>query len=420
MRIAMFTNNYKPFIGGVPISIERLADGLRKLGHETVVFAPDYGTKEHEDHVVRYKTLYQSGDSGLIVGNFLDRNIEKQFTDSPFDLIHVHHPMISGYAGLYLGKKYKIPVVYTYHTRYEEYLHYFKLFSELEQHKFSDSLASRVKEVLVPRYMAAFANSCDLVFAPTEQMRDFLGEYGIRTKTEILPTGLDDSSFFGDSEAAAAIRAQYKGDKAYLFNTVSRLEKEKNLDFLLEGVARLKSIMGVCFRVMVIGDGNERSHLQELAGRLGILDNLAFTGKVPNAQIRNYQFASDLFLFASKSETQGIVLLEAMAAGAPVVAVRASGVVDIVRSGYNGYMTAENPTEWAQAVVSAVGSPDHYRKLRLNSVLTANNYRSLRIASAAAGYYGQAIRQHQADNRFETVKNALQSMDFRSVFKSSR
>ena len=229
MRIAMFTNNYKPFIGGVPISIERLASGLREQGHETVIFAPDYGTDEREEHVTRYKTQYRRDDSGLVVGNFLDRTIEKQFSQSRFDLIHVHHPIISGYTGLYLGKKHKIPVVYTYHTRYEEYMHYFKLFRELEQREFSDSLTSCVKDVLVPRYVTAFANSCDLVLAPTRRMQNFLGEYGIRTRTEILPTGLDNSSFFGDSESVAKIRTLYRKDKTYLFSTIARLEKEKNL-----------------------------------------------------------------------------------------------------------------------------------------------------------------------------------------------
>ena len=124
MRIAMFTNNYKPFIGGVPISIERLSNGLRKLGREVVVFAPDYGVCETEEHVVRYKTIYQKNRDGLMIGNCFDSKIERQFLEGRFDVIHVHHPMISGFAALYLEKKYGIPVAYTYHTRYEDYLHY--------------------------------------------------------------------------------------------------------------------------------------------------------------------------------------------------------------------------------------------------------------------------------------------------------
>ena len=324
MRIAMFTNNYKPFIGGVPISIERLSNGLRKLGREVVVFAPDYGVCETEEHVVRYKTIYQKNRDGLMIGNCFDSKIERQFLEGRFDVIHVHHPMISGFAALYLEKKYGIPVAYTYHTRYEEYLHYLKFYNVMERHELSDGMASYLKTVLVPRYMTAFANSCDLVFAPTRMMKNCLGSYGVKTETTVLPTGLEDASF------------------------IERRE-----------------------------------------------ENLVFTGKVPNEQIRDYLFAGDLFLFASRSETQGIVLLEAMAAGTPVVAVKASGVVDVVKNGVNGYMTEADEATWAEAVRTIVGQPEHFRELKHSSVQTALEYQSSRIAAMAARGYQEMLARYK-------------------------
>lgn len=395
MRIAMFTNNYKPFIGGVPISIERLSNGLRKLGHEVVVFAPDYGVCETEEHVVRYKTIYQKNRDGLMIGNCFDSKIERQFLEGRFDVIHVHHPMISGFAALYLGKKYGIPVAYTYHTRYEEYLHYLKFYNVMERHELSDSMASYLKTVLVPRYMTAFANSCDLVFAPTRMMMDCLGSYGVKTETTVLPTGLEDASFIERREITEEIRARLKGDKTYLFCTVSRLEKEKNLEFLLRGVAEVKKRIGNCFRMMIIGEGSERERLHRLSVELGIEENLVFTGKVPNEQIRDYLFAGDLFLFASRSETQGIVLLEAMAAGTPVVAVKASGVVDVVKNGVNGYMTEADEATWAEAVRTIVGQPEHFRELKHSSVQTALEYQSSRIAAMAARGYQEMLARYK-------------------------
>lgn len=423
MRIAMFTNNYKPFIAGVPISIERLSEGLRNAGHEVYIFAPDYGNCGEEMYVIRYRTLYKKDETGIVVGNCFDGRIEKEFARLRFDVIHVHHPLLSGHAALYLGKKYGIPVAYTYHTRYEEYLHYFKPFQTFHAFGPAHRQGGAPKygsEALVRQYIKSFANACDLVFAPTKMMRDCLESYGTDTGIGILPTGLEDSSFLEDPEVSKAIRARYKGDKKYLFSTVARLEKEKNLDFLMEGAAALKQRIGDCFRIMVIGEGSERGHLRELAGRLGIGDNIIFTGKVENRNIKDYQFASDLFLFASKSETQGIVLLEAMAAGTPVIAVRASGVSDIVENGCNGYMTQENAEQWAEAAGQALSGREHYLALCRNSVKTASGYHSAQIAAMAEAYYYQMMDHDRKKRSSEALMQFLFYMNPRNLFKENK
>lgn len=423
MRIAMFTNNYKPFIAGVPISIERLSEGLRNAGHEVYIFAPDYGNCGEEKYVIRYRTLYKKDRTGIVVGNCFEGRIEKEFARLRFDVIHVHHPLLSGHAALYLGKKYGIPVAYTYHTRYEEYLHYFKPFQTFQTpgpaHRQSGG-GKFGSEALVRQYIKSFANSCDLIFAPTKMMQDCLESYGTDTEIGILPTGLEDSSFLEDPEAAEAIRTRYKGDKKYLFSTIARLEKEKNLDFLLEGAAALKRRIGDCFRIMVIGEGSERGHLQELAGRLGIGDNIIFTGKVENRRIKDYQFASDLFLFASKSETQGIVLLEAMAAGTPVIAVRASGVSDIVENGFNGYTTREDAEQWAEAAGQALCGRGHYLALCRNSVKTASGFRTTEIAAMAEAYYYQMMDRDRKKRSSEALMQFLFYLNPRNLFKENK
>lgn len=414
MRIAMFTNNYKPYVGGVPISIERLCGGLRELGHEVVVFAPDYGMCGEEEQVVRYKTLYRKNNDGMMIGNCFDSKTEQRFLEEKFDVIHVHHPMICGYAALYLGRKYGIPVAYTYHTRYEEYLHYFKLYNGMKRHGL-DGMASYIKETLVPRYMALFANACDLVFAPTQMMKECLAGYGVRTETAVLPTGLMDESFTERKEAAEEIRARIKGEKTYLFCTVARLEKEKNLDFLLRGTAEVKKRIGDCFRLIVAGEGSERERLMELAVELGIQDNLFFSGKVPNEQIRDYLSASDVFLFASRSETQGIVLLEAMAAGTPVVAVKASGVVDIVKDGFNGYMTEADEEEWAEAVRKIVAHPQRFCEWKEHSVQTASAYRSSRVALMAAQGYRRMLEGCRTDRSAGVWRRSVRELIPRGI-----
>ena len=159
MKIAMLTNNYKPFIGGVPISVERLAEGLRSLGHQVTVFAPEGAGWEEEPDVVRFRVLYEWRDKGLVIGNFSDSRIEKRFREEQFDVIHVHHPVVIGFTAVYLSKKYGIPLAYTYHTRYEEYLHYFKLYERMAAGREPVRNAARFsREVLVPGYL-----NCDFV-----------------------------------------------------------------------------------------------------------------------------------------------------------------------------------------------------------------------------------------------------------------
>lgn len=216
MKIAMMTNNYKPYIAGVPISVERLSEGLRANGHEVIVFAPDYEGQEEDEHIVRYKAFIKGVLNGFSVPNSLDPDIEKRFREGQFDVIHVHHPMLIGRTALYLSKKYHVPLCFTYHTRYEQYLHY---------------IGAEFLQKAVPDYVNRYANRCDLVFAPTPSMQAWLEKIGIRSGTAVLPTGLTKESFMAEEEEAAYLRDVLLGGRKYLFCTVARLAREKNLDF---------------------------------------------------------------------------------------------------------------------------------------------------------------------------------------------
>lgn len=427
MKIAMMTNNYLPYIGGVPISIQRLSDGLRSLGHEVVVFAPTYQEQQETHHTVRYHSLIKGIVNGASVPNSFDRRIEEAFVRGGFDVIHVHHPMMIGWTAVYLSRKYNVPLVLTYHTRYEQYLHYIK--------------ASYFQK-LVPFYMKHYMKFCDMVFAPTPLMQDYLYEIGCTVPVRVLPTGISNNSFYVDEEAAPALRGKFLGDednntwecryfkedsenhndiqegkcfkedsnkhiwehfgdernrqaykRKYLFCTVARLAKEKNLEFLFRVLAERKKANGEAdFRFVLVGEGPEERHLKKLAVKLNLKDEIYFVGRVPNEEIKNYCRASDLFLFSSCSETQGIVLLEAMAAGTPVVAVRATGVCDIVMDGVNGYMTDASEAAFAKTLDAVLQNPrGHLREGALN---TARSFRICDIAKCAVSYYQTAIANH--------------------------
>lgn len=397
MKIAMMTNNYLPFIAGVPISIERLSEGLRKEGHEVVIFAPDYKGQKEDEQVVRYRSLIKGVSGGASVPDSFDRRIEKEFAKGNFDVIHVQHPMMIGWTAVYLSRKYNVPLVFTYHTRYEQYLHYIK--------------ASALKKFL-PLFMREYTKYCDVVLAPTPLMKDYLEEIGCPAKVEVLPTGLMEGSYMPDEAKAKKLREELLGDsgKKYVFCTIARLAKEKNLDFLFRVLAaRKERKQGSDFKFAIIGDGPERQELERLAKELDLREEICFVGKVPNEEVKHYCRAADYFLFSSLSETQGIVLLEAMAAGLPVIAVRASGVSDIVVNGENGYMTALSEIEFERRLDMTLENDSQRSHLVQGAFQTAKMYRAQDIAGLAAVYYKAAVAEHEQNGKDEEKSHGIRN-----------
>lgn len=379
----MLTNNYKPYIGGVPVSIEHLAAELRKRGHEVYVFAPSYEGQQEEAYVIRYPS-FPLKIAGAPAPNVLTGLFLKKVRELGIDIIHVHHPAITGNMALFLRRKTGIPVIFTYHTRYEEYLHYIVGLEKFEQYT-----------GFFNWYLKKFSNCCDMLIAPTKGIRDYLLEKEIDTPIGILPTGIPAESYEPDASAVEKIRAEYLQGADYLFCTVSRLAEEKNLIFQLEGLAVLKQMLAVAgktFRHLIIGEGPQRKELCKKIRELGLQEQVLLVGTVPNVQMKNYQRAADLFLFTSKSETQGIVLLEAMAAGTPVVAVNATGVCDIVEDGKNGYRTKEDAYAWAERIAYLMGKEKIRMEMRENALKTAECYTEATVAAQAETYYFNCIR----------------------------
>lgn len=393
MRIAMMTNNYKPVVGGVPIAIERLAGGLRERGHEVYIFAPEYeGYQEEEPFVIRYRAFHKKAGGYVPLMKPVDFRMEKAFRELKFDIIHVHHPVLIGQRAQYLGKKYDVPVVFTYHTRYEQYLHYWKPYKWLKERNgnLEGKLVDMIENQLVLAVIRKFTEKCSLVFAPTNQIQTIIKEREWDANITVMPTGLPESAYEGGF-AKEEIRKNYARGKKYLMCTVARLSAEKNLIFLLQALVELKKKMGDCFQLLIIGDGPQKQELQELADTLKIEENVSFLGTVPNEQIASFHSACDAFLFTSKSETQGIVLLEAMAGASPVIAVEATGVCDVVRNGQNGFMTSESEEEFAELTRKVLEDKSLHHILSQGARETANRYKNSAIAGVAEGNYQRVV-----------------------------
>lgn len=387
MKIALMTNNYKPVTGGVPISVERLADALRKLGHEVVIFAPTYREQQEEEGIFRYKTCLNHFVGGIVLPNSFDREIDRVFQEEHFDIIHVHHPVLIGNTAIHLAHKHRIPIVFTYHTRYEKYLSYYTggIFDF---------------EWLMKSYLRLFLKQCDFVFAPTKGIEEYLlKDCDVPPeKAGVLPTGLNEDSFQATSDQSHAIREHYQAENIPLLLTVSRMAKEKNLFFLLEAISQTKRLYQKPFLVLFVGDGPDKQKLEKKSRTLGLQDTVIFTGNISNQKIAPFYKAADGFVFASKTETQGIVIAEAFAGGTPVIAVRASGVEDLVEDGATGYLTEEDTLHFASGLTDFLNCPDSRQKMAENAYQAGLSFREEAVAQEAIRRYNEVIAAVERPN----------------------
>ena len=401
MRIALMTNNYLPFVGGVSISIDRLAEGLKKEGHEVVVFAPSYKECKEEESNVRYAALHTGICGGVSVPIPIDPHIEAAFKEKPFDIIHVHHPMLIGKMAAYLSAKYRVPLVYTYHTRYEQYAHYVLPGKVLNHRK-----TVCVTEKLIAGYITHFLKKCHHVFVPGKGMKTYLTDkcnYD-KDRISILPTGLSQNSFLIEKKKVQEIHKKYEAENCPLFISVSRLAKEKNIPFMLKSISRFKEEYQKPFKMLLVGEGPDKEMLRKQAINLGIGEEIVFTGKIPNAELKDYYGAADVFVFTSKSETQGIVLLEAFAAGTPAVCVEATGISDLLQDRKNGLLVTEDTELFAHKLKQIVAEPELREKMAREALKTAQCFSENFIAKEAVRQYNKVVAEYHCEAVLEYDK----------------
>jgi glycosyltransferase involved in cell wall biosynthesis len=337
LRVALFTNNYLPFCGGVTISVEALRRGLAAAGHEPWVFAPRFPRAVPDaPRVVRYPSLPAVTYPEFALAVPYSRHIARLVRGLDVDVLHAHHPFLLGPAAARLARRLGRPLIFTYHTRYEKYAHYVPL---------SRPLVERAAVRLSTR----FADRCDMVIAPSALIRDELQERGVQAPIAVVPTGVDLQHFRPGDGAVARQRLGLARTGALLLY-VGRLDPEKSVDRVLLAFDRVASTVPDAHLVLV-GQGTEGDRLRALAQSLPSAPRIAFLGAWRHDALAECYRAADAFLFASETETQGLVLAEAAACGIPAVAVDAPGCAEVVRDGETGLLTKGDPTALAEATI---------------------------------------------------------------------
>lgn len=382
LHIAHFTNTYLPVMSGVVRSVCAFRQAQVDLGHNVFIFAQDAPKYEDaEPFVFRYPSF-----------NIPIRNYPVTIPVSPLidwalpilkpDVIHAHHPAPMGTAASDKAEKLGVPLVFTHHTRYQEYTQFMGLPEEL------------VNDILT-RLLADYMQKCQHILAPSPSIKQMIQDtYGIGERITVIPTGIDLKPY-QEADGAAIRRQRGWRDDEIVLISVGRLVEEKNFRLLL-AAARIIMERHPHVRLALIGDGQEQKELEKLCQQWNIADRVEFVGRVPFAEMPAYLQAANLFCFASVTETQGLVTLEAMAAGLPVTAVDATGTSDIVIHEQNGLLTPNNAEALAAAIDRVLQDETLAEKLRQGAIKTAAAYEIHIVTEKLIDIYQQAVADKQA------------------------
>ncbi len=362
MKILMMTNTYAPMVGGIEESIRSFTAEFEKLGHEVFIVAPECeGVPPDEVGVIRLSAIQNFNNSNFSIALPMSHLLPELMERFKPDLIHSNHPFWMGDIALRLSAQSHIPLVFTYHTMFEQHMHYLPVQND------------GVKRFIIDLF-TGYANLANQIVVPSESVRAILLERGVTTAMEVVPTGVDLKRFAQGDGKSVRERLGIPQD-AVVIGYIGRLALEKNLEFLARSVAGyIKSEPKAHF--LVGGDGPLKESLQPIFDAEGIGERLHLAGVLKDQDLVDCYHAMDVFAFASQSETQGIVLVEAMAAGVPVVAVDAPGVREVVRDGFNGQLIpSEDEGKYIEALATCLKQPPAgSARMKINALITSKEF----------------------------------------------
>ena len=391
MNILFISDVFFPRVNGVSTSINTFATELRALGHQVTLIAPSYTDEDkQEEWIVRvpsHKIYFDPEDRLMNFGKL--KALLPWIRDKHFDVIHIHTPFTAHYVGIHFGKKLDIPVVETYHTFFEDYLHHYLPFiPQFISRKLARTISRRQ------------CNAVDGIVSPSKPMLDVLKQYGIKTPAEVVATGLDDSSFANvDGEHFRMSHDIPLTQPMLLF--VGRVAHEKNIGFLLEmHVELIKNHPDAL--LVITGEGPAEESIKQSIEKLGISNKVRMIGYLDRGHelIACYK-AADIFVFASKSETQGLVLLEAMAQGTAVVAIAELGTKSILIEGEGVLIAKDDINDFADKV-SALLSDAPKRQMigEKGRQYAQEKWTAGILAKKVAKFYKSTINQKSSLSRY--------------------
>ncbi|TCJ18219.1 glycosyltransferase family 4 protein [Parasulfuritortus cantonensis] len=371
----MVSDVYFPRVNGVSTSIETFRQALAPAGVDIRLVAPRYGEEPDQHGIARIgaRRIPRDPEDRLLPWRETRDTVHAEAAEC--DLVHIQTPFIAHYAGLRAARRLDKPVLATYHTFFEEYLFHYAPF-----------LPPAWLKGLARRFSRTQCNDLDAVVVPSTAMRDRLADYGVRAPMHVLPTGIPLSRFAkGDRARFRADHGIPEGRPVVLF--VGRVAHEKNIGFLIEVVARARRRLPELL-FLVTGEGPAEKALRQRAAALGVAEQVRFLGYLDRQhQLPDAYAAADAFIFASRTETQGLVLLEAMAMGLPVVALAAMGTKDILAPGLGGVAAPDDVDGFAAALADLLEDDPKRARLAAEARSYARDWADDRMAGRLAELY---------------------------------
>lgn len=386
MKIGFFTDSYLPVTHGVEISIETFRKSLEKLGHQVFIYAPHHpGYKDKNTRVFRLKSIrvVKKPEMRFALPFVADGRL-KELVDFKLDIVHAQTPFSLGILGKFIAERQKIPLVYTHHTHYPEYAKvYFK-------EKFILPFAAKV-------LTSWFSNASSAVIAPSLKIKNLLKKYGVKKPIYILPTGINLNLFKITNKSkkeAKVLREKLKiKAKEKLMIFVGRIGKEKNIDFLIKSFGEIYK-KEKSAKLLIVGDGPDLERLKFEAGKTR-LNNIVFIGPLPHDSLPVYYQAADLFVFPSLTETQGIVILEAMGSGLPILTLKDEAFSGVVLNNKNGFLVkTSSPKTFARKALEILNNKNLKEKFSKNSYKLAKNFSEEKQAEKLVKIYKNFLRSY--------------------------
>lgn len=321
-KIGFFTDSYRPYISGVVRSIEILTDELANMGHESYIFAPAYPSASNEQNVYRFLSIPAPTQRNFALPLPFSSRMNSTVRTLGLDIIHVHTPFLMGSLGALTARRFNLPLVFTHHTLYHSYAHYLP---------FGKKMATGI----IKQWDINFCNRCDLIIAPSQFVKALVRRNGVRTPVSVIPTGLPDNLDKGDPHWLKEKLALSPNDKVLLY--VGRMGKEKNIIFLIEAMEKIIQKRKDT-RLVLVGTGPEEADLRQLSRQKNLQRFIFFTGRVSHQDLQNCYAGADIFIFASQTETQGMVVGEAKQTGLPVVALHSPCMAEMIFHGKDGFL----------------------------------------------------------------------------------
>jgi 1,2-diacylglycerol 3-alpha-glucosyltransferase len=403
MKIGFFSDTYKPQKNGVATALYFQKKTLEEEGHEVHLFIPYIPKILPEKNVYQLFSITFPFQKEHRIANPFSIKYDLYLNNLKLDVIHTHTPFSLGIFGAYEAKKRKIPLIHTYHTLLTEYAYYiWDHFPEMVKKCMITEKRAKDIAIWISRF---YCNLCDTVIAPSTKIKKLLINFGVKKPIEIIPNGLDLRNFHPIDKKVAREKLNLPID-AYILLFVGRLGKEKNIEFLLKVMNKLKNYPKIY--LLIVGDNPDKrvtNNLKEEAKKLNIEDRVIFTGYLDYHKVIEAYYSSDIFVFSSLTETQGLVVLEALTAGLPVIALEDEAIADFVKDEINGFLIPfktsnieESIILFSNKVIELLENHDLYKKLSENAINSAQNFSVQKINKRLLDLYNNLIKEYNIKN----------------------